>query len=135
MKRRHLFSNAYRSEEGINISPLIDIVFILLIFFIVSSVFQQQESIQIKKPEAESGVPDKREAIYITINREGRISLAGTSLSLGGIGPALQRLSGFSKRPVIVEVDRNVSAELLVNVVDQVRLTGNKSVHVSTQQH
>jgi len=132
MKRRHLFASVYRMDEGINISPLIDVVFILLLFFIVSSVFQEQESVEIRKPEAQTSRPSPNEPIYIAVTKDGQISMGGKSLSLGGVGPALQRMSRAANRPVVVQVDREVTAELLIRVVDQVRLTGNESVHVAT---
>jgi biopolymer transport protein ExbD len=132
MKRRHLFATPYRMEEEINISPLIDIVFILLIFFMVSTVFRDHESVEIRKPDARSGEVVPEEAFYISVSRAGEISIAGKMIALGSIGPALQRLSPGSSQPIIVEADKAVTAELLVSVIDQVRLTGNTSVHVAT---
>lgn len=133
MKRRHLFSTVYRSEEGINISPLIDIVFILLIFFIVTSVFQRQQSLEIRKPQASSSAALENDAIFIAITQDQQIRLGGKSVGLGGIAPALERMAGASHRPVVVEVDRSVPSELLIHVVDQIRLTGNEAVHVATE--
>lgn len=133
MKKRRIFSSTLQKGDEINISPLIDIVFILLIFFIVSTVFQEQEAIEIHKPHAVSATRVNEQNIVITLSRNGNIYLSGKAISLGGIGPTIKRLNRGKEKAVIIQADKLVTTELLISVVDEATLAGAKTVNVSTQ--
>ena len=124
-----------QQEDGanINISPLIDIVFILLLFFIVTSVFVQETGIEVERPKASQAVTLERESIYVAISADRKVYFGGSEIGLPGILPTLQRLSPTEDQPVIIQADGRVPTQFLVSVIDEVKRAGIKTVNVATQ--
>ena len=123
------------SEDGINISPLIDIVFILLLFFIVTSVFVQEAGIEIERPESTQAVVLDRESIYIAVNHELKVYYGGSEIGIQGIVPVLERLNSTQEQPVILQVDGRVSTDFLIQVIDEVKRAGIQTVNVTTLEN
>lgn len=121
--------------DGINISPLIDIVFILLLFFIVTSVFVQEAGIEIERPESTQAVVLDRESIYIAVNHELKVYYGGAEIGIQGIVPVLERLNSTQEQPVILQVDGRVSTDFLVQVIDEVKRAGIQTVNVATLEN
>lgn len=122
-------------EDGanINISPLIDIVFILLLFFIVTSVFVQETGVEVERPKSSQAVTLERESIYVAVSADRKVYFGGSEIGLSGILPTLQRLSPTEDQPVIIQVDGRVPTQFLVSVIDEVKRAGIKTVNVATQ--
>ena len=123
------------SEDGINISPLIDIVFILLLFFIVTSVFVQEAGIEIERPESTQAVVLDRESIYIAVSHELKVYYGGSEIGIQGIVPVLERLNSTQEQPVILQVDGRVSTDFLVQVIDEVKRAWIQTVNVATLEN
>ncbi|MEM6708465.1 MAG: biopolymer transporter ExbD [Pseudomonadota bacterium] len=123
-----------RETARIDLSPLIDIVFILLIFFIVSTVFVREAGVEVDKPEALASEQLTADLILIAITADGSVVYGGTTIGVSGVQPALRPLlSERSDQTVVVQADRRVQADLLVRVIDQAKLAGAASVHLATQ--
>ena len=120
------------AEDGINISPLIDCVFILLLFFIVTSVFVREAGVEVKKPESRTAQTLDQNSIYIALTAEGGVHYGGEEIGLHGIRPMLRRISARSTQPVIIQADGRVSTQRLVSVLDEVKRGGLQSVSVAT---
>ncbi len=121
------------SSGEINISPLIDIVFILLIFFIVTTVFVEETGVDIEKPRAASQRDLERNSILIGITPEGRVFYGGREIGTGGVRAAVSRLLATeSDMPVIIQADRRTPTETTVEVLDEAKLAGAIQVFVST---
>ena len=120
------------SSEGINISPLIDIVFILLLFFIVTSVFVQETGIEIERPQSSQAVTLDRESIYVAVSADLKVFYGGSEIGLQGIVPTIERLSPADDQQVIVQVDGRVPTQFLIEVIDEVKLAGIDTVNVAT---
>ena len=120
------------SNEGINISPLIDIVFILLLFFIVTSVFVQETGVEIERPQSSQAVVLDRESIYVAVNEDLKIFYGGAEIGLQGIVPILDRLNPEENQPVIIQVDGRVPTSFLVEVIDEIKRAGIETVNVAT---
>lgn len=118
-------------EEGINISPLIDIVFLLLLFFIVTSVFVQETGVEVTKPQSRQARVLDRNSIFIAVTAEGAIHYGGVEIGLHGIGPTLRRLEARVDQPVIIQADGRVPTQLLLTVLDEVKASGVESVSVT----
>ncbi|MEM7079037.1 MAG: biopolymer transporter ExbD [Pseudomonadota bacterium] len=123
---------AAREEARVELSPLIDVVFILLIFFIVSTVFVKESGIEVDKPSAVSAQELDKHVIIIAISRDGEVVHAGASIGVAGVRATLEPLLQERDTPVVVQTDAAVPAELLVKVIDQVKLAGSASVHIAT---
>jgi biopolymer transport protein ExbD len=121
-------------EQGIDISPLIDMVFILLIFFMVSTTFVKDMDIDIERPKASSATVSSTKAIRIYIGRDGTTYMDGQSVRTWMIQSRVkERLEAGTSESVLVVVDEGVPASRLVEVVDQARLAGASDVGVATE--
>ena len=128
LKKRDNFSN-------LDISPLIDMVFILLIFFMVSTTFVKDMKIDIERPGAASAAPASTKSIRIQLDRQGNIYIEGQPVKSWMLQSRVRDLmkSGSSGQVLII-TDRLVSAEKLVEAVDQCRLAGATDVGVATEK-
>lgn len=123
-----------REHKGdIDISPLIDVVFILLIFFMVSTTFVKDAQIDIERPSAKSGTRSSTRALRVYLDRSGNVYVDDAPVKPWMVQSRVRdfvRDSG--EGTVLVVADRRVEAEKLVEVVDQCRLAGAKDVGVVT---
>lgn len=120
------------SISGIDLSPLLDVVFILLIFFIVSTVFVRESGVNVDKPESVTAKELERTSILIAITRNGEVVYDGSNIGVGGVRATVEQLLRNQTRPVVLQTDKTVPAELLVNVIDQVKLAGADNVSIAT---
>ncbi|MEM7217291.1 MAG: biopolymer transporter ExbD [Pseudomonadota bacterium] len=123
---------AAREETRIDLSPLIDVVFILLIFFIVSTVFVKETGIEVDKPNALSSQQIERNVLLIGIGADGAVVYGGTRIGVAGVRATLEPLLANRRQPVVVQADAVVPTALLVRVIDQAKLAGAEAVHVAT---
>jgi biopolymer transport protein ExbD len=121
------------SEEikDINISPLIDMVFILLIFFIVTTVFVEEPGVEVQKPKAVSIQDLEKNSILIAITATGEVVYGGGQIGIGGIRPTVRRLCAQEKMPVILQVDENAPGPLVVRAIDEAKLGKARAVYIS----
>jgi len=131
--RKTLFQEEDNQSGEINISPLIDVVFILLIFFIVTTTFVEEAGVEVSKPQAISAQQLQKESIMIAITDDGRVVYGGRVVGTAGVRPLVDRLLARGDLPVIVLADRNVRTELLVDVIDEAKLGGATSVNIATR--
>ena len=121
------------SNEGeINISPLIDIVFILLIFFIVTTVFVEETGIKVDKPRAAAQQDLEQNSILIGITAAGDVFYGGRSIGVEGVRAVVSRLLKQELMPVIIQADKSTPTETTVSVLDEAKLAGAEQVFVST---
>ena len=120
------------SEDGINISPLIDIVFILLLFFVVTSVFIEETGVEVNKPDSSQSQALDRQSIYIAITADERVHYGGEEIGLYGIGPTLSRLAATPDQPVVIQADGRASTQMLISVLDEVKTAGIENINVAT---
>jgi biopolymer transport protein ExbD len=118
----------------INISPLIDMVFILLIFFIVTTVFVEETGVEVTKPQAASQIQLEKNSILIAITANNNVVYGGRDIGVNGVRGVVKRLiQDDPKMPVIIQADENVPTRILVRVIDEAKLAGANSVNISTQ--
>lgn len=120
--------------NDINVSPLIDMVFILLIFFIVTTVFVEETGTDVDKPQAASAVQLEKNSILLALTAKGQIVYGGKEIGVGGVRPLVRRLTQQEPMPVIIQVDKNANAGLLVRVIDESKLGGAKNVSIAAEQ-
>jgi biopolymer transport protein ExbD len=131
MKLRYV----HEGEQGsqIEITPLIDMVFILLIFFMVSTTFVKDMKLEVERPAASSAQRTNNKEVRVHLERSGALYLDGLPVKPWMLQSRVRDLikSGASKQ-VLVVTDRLVPAEKLIEVVDQCRLGGATEVGVAT---
>lgn len=120
-------------QHTIDLSPLLDVVFILLIFFIVTTVFVRETGIEVDKPQAVSSEQLKSNVILLAISAEGEVVYDNTRIGVSGVRATVLRLLKKKQQIVVVQADKRVSAELLVKVIDQAKLAGAAKVNIATE--
>lgn len=118
--------------QELDLAPLLDVVFILLIFFIVTTVFVKETGVDVDKPTAISTKQLNRSLLLIAITADKEIIYAGTNIGLKGIRSTITQAIRNKNKPLVVQADKSVSTELLVKVIDQAKLAGVKSVSIAT---
>ncbi len=121
-----------KAAPSVDIAPLMDMVFILLIFFVVTSTFTQETGVDVEKPQAQSAQSLKSENILIAITREGTLHLNERQIDPAGLKDVLERmLRANPERDVILMADRRSQTGVLVKVMDICNLAGAKKVSVA----
>jgi biopolymer transport protein ExbD len=130
------FRSFSEEEEtgGIDISPLIDCVFILLIFFIVTTTFVEETGVEVDKPQAASAVRLEKTSILIAITADGNVVYGGRDIGISGVRPLVKRMLQKEDVPVIVQADALVPTGLFVRVVDEAKLAGATKVSVASRR-
>jgi len=118
-------------ETTIDLSPMIDCVFILLIFFIVTTTFVEETGVEVDKPQAASAVQLEKTSILIAITRDGDVVYGGQAIGVGGVQPLVKRMLAKESVPVIVQADAAAPAGLLVRVIDECKLGGAAKVSIA----
>lgn len=109
------------SDSAIDISPLIDCVFILLIFFIVTTVFVEETGVDVEKPQAAASTDLPSQSILIAITPEGGVVYDERDITVNGVGPLIQRLTAKETLPVIITADVNAKAGLMTQVIGEAK--------------
>ena len=123
------------SEQSVDISPLIDMVFILLIFFMVSTTFVKDMQLDLERPGASSAVPASSKAIRVFIDQSQKIYIDGQEVRPWVLQSKIREfLASQQRKGVLVVTDKGVPAEKLLSVVDHCRLAGAKDIGVATEQ-
>ena len=120
-------------EPEVNLTPLIDVVFLLLIFFMVSTTFVKDMKLDLDRPAAASAVTASTKAVRLYIDASGDTYLDGEPVQVWVIQSRLRdQLKTMTAKAVLVITDDGVPAGRLVEVVDQARLAGATDVGVAT---
>jgi len=119
--------------EQIDIAPLIDVIFQLLIFFMLSSSFTFQSGISVKLPKAITSDVIKEENLIITITSENVIYLNGVISTLKELSQELSDIKN-DKRPILLKADRRASVGRIVDVWDLCRNSGIERINIATNQ-
>ncbi len=124
MLRRNRRSGA--GDEGdVNVTPLLDIVFIMLIFFIVTATFIKEPGIQVARPDADTAEEQRLVSILVAINSSNEIWINRQQVPLEGVRAAVERLRRENPRgSAVIQSDGSAHSEYLVEVLDQIRAAG-----------
>lgn len=121
------------NEAAVDLTPMIDMTFILLIFFMVSTTFVKDMKLDINRPGAQTQTIASTKAVRIYIDRQGETFLDGEPVRVWAIqGRVRDLLRGMTQKSVLVVADDQVPSGRLVEVVDQARLAGAEDVGVAT---
>jgi len=133
MRRFRHFTADDSSSSEINISPLIDVVFILLIFFIVTTVFVDETGVDVKKPRASTAEDLEKNSILIAVTANGQIYQGGRNIGISGVRSVVAALLESNEdTPVIIQGDTDANHGTIVKVIDAANLAGAKTVSLAT---
>ncbi|KPK61064.1 MAG: biopolymer transporter ExbD [Gammaproteobacteria bacterium SG8_31] len=132
MARRHAVQ---QEETEINITPMLDIVFIMLIFFIVTTSFIKETGIDPSRPEAETAYKQERGNILIAINSVGDIWMNKRKVELGQVRQLVEQAKNESpESSVVIIADQKSATGVLIDLMDQIRLGGVSNIAVAAEQ-
>ena len=121
-------------EVHIDLSSMIDCIFILLIFFIVSTVFVEETGVTVNKPDVGGASSLESNSILLAITSQGKVVYGGREVGIAGIRSIVKRLTqSNADMPTIIQADKTVPTDLLVKVIDEAKLGGAKAVSISTE--
>lgn len=125
---------AKADESDVNVTPLLDIVFIMLIFFIVTATFIKEPGVQVTRPEAQTGEDQRLVSILVAIDAENTIWINRKEVPLEGVRATLERLRRENPRgSAVIQADGAAHTRFLVRVLEQIRASGlEETVAVST---
>ena len=122
-----------QEDESINVSPLIDVVFILLIFFIVSATFVSLPGAEISRPNAQTAKSLQKNSILFAVTGEDLIYHGGTEVQLTEVPTLIEAASKDRNKPVVIQTDQWADAALLAKVIAQARKKA-PSVSIATRK-
>lgn len=132
MARRHATDE---EETEINITPMLDIVFIMLIFFIVTTSFVKETGIDVDRPPANTALPKPRGNIMIAINSNGKIWMEKREVEIGQIRFMVENAKAENpESSVIIITDKEAPTGKLIDLMDQVRLGGVNVISVAAEE-
>lgn len=124
---------ALTAQTEIQMTPLIDMVFILLIFFVVTTSFVSETGLDIQRPQSSSSKTLPHENVPVAIDANGRITVDGQRIGLLSIRLFLQKKLRMQHRLAVVLVaDKTVSVDRVVRVMDEIRAAGISEVALAT---
>jgi len=127
---------AKADDSDVNVTPLLDIVFIMLIFFIVTATFIKEPGVDVTRPEAQTAEDQRLVSVLVAIDADNKIWINRKEVSLEGVRAAVERLRRENPRgSAVVQSDGRAHSEYLVEVLEQIRAAGVQDVvAVSTRK-
>ena len=132
--RRSLISQAVEEAEEPNITPMLDVVFILLIFFIVTANFIKDPGLEINRPDSETAEITENAAILIAIGPTGEIYMDGRRIDVRQVKANVIRLMAENPQgAVVMQADKKATAEKIIAVMDEVREAGVIDISIASE--
>ncbi|MEM7084269.1 MAG: biopolymer transporter ExbD [Pseudomonadota bacterium] len=133
--RRGSSQGPVEEESSIDITPMLDVVFILLIFFIVTATFIKEPGLKVERPGANTAEVKQKASILIAIGPDNSIWIDRKKKDIRDVRPTIERL--FADNPkgsVVIQADRESKTEILIEVMDAAREANIKDIAVSAEK-
>ena len=131
--RRAPISQAVAEEEEINITPMLDVVFILLIFFIVTANFIKEPGLEVNRPDSETAEPTENAAILIAVGNAGEIYMDGRRIDKRQVKANVVRLLAENPQgSVVIQADEKATADTIMAVMDGAREAGVYNISLAS---
>ncbi len=136
MRRRFGSSSAESDDSEINLTPMLDVVFIMLIFFIVTATFVKEVGLDVNQPDEDKPKtvdPDKK-SIVVRITSRDRYIIAQRDVDVRNVRANIERLHAENpEAPVIIQPHEDSTTEAMIHVMDSARLAGVYNVSLAQQ--
>lgn len=121
-------------EAAVDMAPLIDMTFLLLIFFLVNTNFIKETGIEVKRPQAGTGTAMKGDLILVGVSAAGTVHMNGKRIDVSAVRPQVSQMRlKTPKAPVVIVADEGARAGMIVQVIDECRLAGATDVSLATR--
>ena len=127
----------FREEEeaAVDMTPMLDIVFIMLIFFIVTASFVKEAGIDVNRPEAATAVKKERANILVAISDTGEIWINKRQIDVRAVQANIERLKAENPQgTVVIQADKKSTTDTLIKVMDSARAAGVYDVSIAAQE-
>lgn len=132
---RQIFPKNEEEEQGIDLTPMLDVVFIMLIFFIVTATFVKESGIEVNRPEASTATTQNRAGIFVAIDNKGDIWINRRRVDEDSIRPNLERLHAENPQgTVVIQADGEAVTKKLVAVMDAARAAGIYQISIAAKE-
>ena len=129
------FSGRQRSKQELNVAPLIDVVFLLLIFFMLASTFIEPKSVELMLGSGTTQTVTAVDPLEIDVATDGSIKLNGLRLSVEQLTVEIAaRIKGDPNRIVTIRAEAEIPVQRLIQVMDQVRSAGTNKLRLSAPE-
>lgn len=123
-----------REESEINLTPMLDVVFIMLIFFVVTAVFVKEPGIDITRPKA-STATEQTSALYVAIGAENEIWVAGEAVEIESLRFHIERMRAENPQSgLVIQADADANNKSTLAVMDAAKAAGISSVALATER-
>ena len=121
-------------DSALDLTPMMDIVFIMLIFFIVTTSFVKETGVDINRPNAETAERDEKGNILVAITQNNEIWIDKRRIDLKAVRANIERLKiEYPEGSVIIPADKESRSGLLVETMDQIRLAGVQNISIAAK--
>jgi biopolymer transport protein ExbD len=131
---RKQYTSMDEEESIIDMTPMLDIVFIMLIFFIVTTSFVKESGITVSRPSAQTAAEDKKGNIMVAIKPNGEIWIDKRAVDIRSVRANIEKLKAESPESgVVLQADTDSRTGILVKVMDQVRMAGITNISIAAE--
>lgn len=135
MRRILSRATADEDESAIDITPMLDVVFIMLIFFIVTATFVKESGIDVNRPNADTAVKQSTANIMIAISEKDEIWIDRRNIDIRQVRANIERLHAENPQgAVVIQADRASTTDTLINVMDASRSAGVYNIAIATDK-
>ena len=133
--KQHFQNLVDEEEAAIDMTPMLDVVFIMLIFFIVTASFVKEAGIDVNRPEAATAVKKDRANILIAISDKGEIWINKRRIDVRAVQANIEHLRAENPQgSVVIQADKKATTETLIKVMDASRAAGVYDVSIAAQE-
>ena len=133
--KQHFQNLVDEEEAAIDMTPMLDVVFIMLIFFIVTASFVKEAGIDVNRPEAATAVKKDRANILIAISDKGEIWINERRIDVRAVQANIERLRAENPQgSVVIQADKKATTETLIKVMDASGAAGVYDVSIAAQE-
>jgi biopolymer transport protein ExbD len=119
-------------ESEINLTPMLDVVFIMLIFFIVTAVFVKDPGVEVTRPEATTFVQADGGSIFVAITSQSEVWIDGSQVDVAEVRFNIERLRNESPEAgVVIQSDSDARNEVLIQVMDAAKAAGVSDIIIA----
>lgn len=130
MRKQH--ASLESEDSTIDMTPMLDIVFIMLIFFIVTTSFVKESGVTVSRPSAQTAAEDKKGNIMVAIKPNGEIWIDKRAVDVRSVRANIEKLKAESPESgVVIQADTDARTGILVQVMDQIRLAGVSNISIA----
>ncbi len=135
MRTSYKYSRRRAGTIEINMAPLIDMVFILLIFFVVTTSFVKESGVDVQRPVAKTAVTKEKTNLIVGVTKEGTVYIEGKPIDIRAIRGYMTRfLAQTPKGSVVIVADKDSRTGTVIQVLDQCKLAGVKQVSIAAKR-